>query len=376
METQLKISSVDTRRDMREFIYFPKSLYHGDANWIPPLWIDERKGYYRKNNPILAQSDFQLFLVKNSDGRVLARSIVYIDHTFNEFYRTRIGFFGSFECAENSEAAGKLIERMESWLKDRNMEALRGPINPVAECWGTLYEGFNSSPVFMSPYNRPYYNTLLEENGYIKVKDLLVYEGNMGNGYRIPERFLNFTDKLLASRPNLTVRSIDLKRLKRDAEYIWKLSNESLKNNWGFVPLDRKVLKDMLKKLRLIIDESAVWFVEDNGVPIAYCLGFPDLNIILKKTGGKIFPLGFLQILLKARKVKDFRLFGLAVDPKYHGIGLDVLLYVYLYKSLSHKNIRLEANYILEDNYNIKNALEKLDLTLIKKYRIYQKGLN
>ena len=35
----------------------------------------------------------------------------------------------------------------------------------------------------------------------------------------------------------------------------------------------------------------------------------------------------------------------------------------------------LEANYILEDNYHIKNALLKLGLDRIKTYRVYEKEL-
>ena len=35
----------------------------------------------------------------------------------------------------------------------------------------------------------------------------------------------------------------------------------------------------------------------------------------------------------------------------------------------------LEANYILEDNMRIRNALEKLDLALVKTYRVYEKDI-
>jgi RimJ/RimL family protein N-acetyltransferase len=35
----------------------------------------------------------------------------------------------------------------------------------------------------------------------------------------------------------------------------------------------------------------------------------------------------------------------------------------------------MEANYILEDNFRIKNALEKLGMNHIKTYRIYEKNL-
>jgi hypothetical protein len=35
----------------------------------------------------------------------------------------------------------------------------------------------------------------------------------------------------------------------------------------------------------------------------------------------------------------------------------------------------MEANYILEDNLRIRNALEKLGMQMIKSYRIYEKLL-
>ena len=61
--------------------------------------------------------------------------------------------------------------------------------------------------------------------------------------------------------------------------------------------------------------------------------------------------------------------------PAYHGKGLDVLLYLQIYKALAPRIRRLEANYILEDNPRIRNALEKLDLDLVKTYRVYEKPL-
>jgi hypothetical protein len=37
--------------------------------------------------------------------------------------------------------------------------------------------------------------------------------------------------------------------------------------------------------------------------------------------------------------------------------------------------VHLEANYILEDNRRIRNALEKLELARTKVYRVYEKEL-
>ena len=50
-------------------------------------------------------------------------------------------------------------------------------------------------------------------------------------------------------------------------------------------------------------------------------------------------------------------------------------MYIHLYQNLRPKNIRMEANYILEDNLHIKNALERLGMEKTKTYRIYEKPL-
>jgi RimJ/RimL family protein N-acetyltransferase len=62
--------------------------------------------------------------------------------------------------------------------------------------------------------------------------------------------------------------------------------------------------------------------------------------------------------------------------PEWWGRGLDVLLYLQLYRALGPRIRRLEANYILEDNRRIRNALEKLDLKLVKTYRVYEKPVS
>jgi ribosomal protein S18 acetylase RimI-like enzyme len=356
----------------RQFLRLPERLYRDDANWSPPLWADERKSFTAKN-PILAHSEYRLLLAWR-EGRATGRILAYVDRSFNDFNRSRTGFFGSFE-SEDQETAGALLAAAEGWLTSRGMDAVRGPINPVSECWGLLLEGHGRPATFLSPYNPPRYHDYVLERGFAKVKDLLVYEADALEGYRIPPRFLEFRRRLLARRPRLAVRRLDLRRIEREAEAIWRISNQAVSGNWGYVPLDREELADMLRQLRPIADPDAIWLVEDAGTAVGYALGFPDLNILLRRIRGRLLPFGFLTLRAGARRLRDYRLFGLAVLPAYQGLGLDVLLYVSLFEALQPRGVRLEANYILEDNARIRNALEKLQLTRTKVYRVYEKAL-
>ncbi|MPN11466.1 hypothetical protein SDC9_158769 [bioreactor metagenome] len=115
--------------------------------------------------------------------------------------------------------------------------------------------------------------------------------------------------------------------------------------------------------------------VEYEGKPVGFCLGFPDINVLLKKINGNLLPFGWARLIFGVKKLRDYRLFGLAVNPEWHKRALDALMYIHLYESLKAKNIRMEANYILEDNLHIKNALERLGMRHNKTYRIYEKPL-
>jgi GNAT superfamily N-acetyltransferase len=370
----MQIREATSSSEKRRFIRFPKDLYKSDPCWAPPLWMDERGAYTAKSNAILAHSDYSLLLAID-DGRVLGRSLVYVDHAFNGYYKTRTGFFGAFECVRDFAVARALDEKTVSWLSVRGMNRIRGPIHPVAESWGFLLSGFEAPPVFMAPYNPAWYNDFVVQLGYEKAKDLLAYDANTEKGYKIPERFSTFAARILGADRGLSVRPLSLKHLGEDADAILSISNAALKDNWGYVPINRGEFQDMFHKLKPIADPNAIVFVEHRGRPVGFALGFPDLNVILKRTGGRMLPFGFLQILFGVKKVRDYRLFGLAVLPEYQGKGLDVLLYMELYRALSSRIRRLEANYILEDNFRIRNALEKLELVPTKKYRVYEKAI-
>jgi len=369
----MHVHEVRTGGDLRRFVYFPRELYRGNRCWAPPLWMDERRAYSARTNAILAHSDYSLILAEEG-GRVVGRSLVYVDHAFNSWYRSRTGFFGAFECVQDLGAARALDDAAVSWLRARGMDRVRGPIHPVSESWGFLLDAFDQPPVFMAPYNPLYYNEFALRLGYRKAKDLLAYDASSDH-YRIPERFVRFGERRLADGSGLTMRKLSMKDLERDADAILRISNEAIKDNWGYVPIQRAEFQDMFRKLKPIADPDAIWFVEEQGTPVGFALGFPDLNVILRRTGGRLFPLGFARLLFGIRHVTEYRLFGLAVLPEYHGRGLDALLYMQIYKSLAPRIRRLEANYILEDNPRIRNAVEKLGLSLVKTYRVYEKAI-
>ncbi|MCK5128291.1 MAG: hypothetical protein KAQ68_00455 [Clostridiales bacterium] len=371
----MKVVKVRTNKQMRAFVRIPKILFGDHPCYVPPIWMEEKRAYSGKTNPILKNSDFELFLLVDEDNQPIGRTIAYVDFNHNKFYKTKMGFFGAFECIDNQEAGKLLMDVAETWIKKQGMNIIRGPIHPVAENWGFVFEGYESPPMFMSPWNPPYYHDFFTDTGYEKSKDLLVYEIDLLKGYTLPERYETFYDSFMKRNSTIKIRRINMKNIKKDAYAIWEITNIALKDNWGYVPLELSVMEDMLRKLKLIVDPDAVWIVEDDGKAVGYCLGFPDINVILKKIRGKVLPFGWTKLLFGVKKLRDYRLYGLAALPEYQGKALDALMYINLYRHLVKKNVRMEANYILEDNFRIRNALEKLGMYYTKTYRIYDKSL-
>ena len=374
MHETLRIEEIVKGRGLAEFSRLPYELYAGDPYWAPPIRLQERRAYEPGRNAVLDRSPKALLAARRGK-RLVGRIVAYADPRYNAYFGSRTGFFGSFECADDPEAASALFAAAEAWFRAQGLDRVRGAINPVAECWGFLVDGFTSPPVYLSPHNPPRYPEYAAAAGYAKAKDLLAYEADGGSGYRIPERFSRFSDILAARRPGLSTRPLDPRELERDAEHVRSILNAGVEGNWGYVPVERDEMAAVVRELRPVLDPAAVWFVEDEGRPVACCLGFPDINVILRKVKGRLFPTGALRLLLGARRLRDYRLWGLAVLPEYQGQGLDVLLYLRLFEALAPRGVRLEANYILEDNYRIRNALEKLGMRPVKRYRVFEKGL-
>ena len=249
---------------------------------------------------------------------------------------------------------------------------MRGPWSFVTQEWGSVLEGFKPSPVVMSPYNPPFYNEHYQEFGLRKAKDLLVYLIDAQKGYRIPTRILSLTEKV-AERYKVSTRLLDMKNLDEEVENIITLSNQSLVENWGYSPVTDDEVRAMVRDLKQIVHPRAIIFAEDsNGTPIGFAIAIPDINEIIKGLNGRLLPFGWIKLLIRLPKLNHYRMFALGVIPQYHGKGIDSMLYRALYESIFNPELRLEINYVLEDNAPMNNAIIKLGAEPFRRYRVYE----
>jgi GNAT superfamily N-acetyltransferase len=370
----VKIIPVATPSDLKKFIRLPYKLYKNDPVWVPPLMSEVSKQFDRKKNPTLDHCEFALFLLEK-EGEVIGRIAAFTDAIALQEWKEPVGLFGYFDCIDDTEASKALFEAAAEWLTGRGMKVMRGPWSFVSQEWGLVIEGYIPSPTVMAPYNPAYYTDHIKEQGFEKVKDLLVYYISAREGYKIPDRILTLTNDV-AKRFGISTRQLNMHDYDNEVSRVIELSNISLSDNWGYTQVTRKEAEAIAADLKSILHPRGVIFAEDkNGRPVGFAIAIPDINCLIKSLGGRLLPFGWLKVLFGLPHLKSYRLFALGVLPEYHGKGIDSLLYRALYESLFTPDLWLEINYVLEDNAPMNNAIVKLDAKPLRRYRIYQKNI-
>lgn len=369
----IRIRRVRTGRQLHKFVKMAFPLYEGNPHWVPPL-ISEQKAMLSPGKfPFWENAERELFLAYRNE-EIVGRIAAIISHKHNQLYKEKTGFFGFYESIDSKEVAGALCEAAQDWLASKGMKRIRGPLNPnINEEVGFLVDGFDKDPFIMMPYTLPYYPKLIQGQGFEKIKDVFSYWASTKDG--IPEKVERIAG-IVRKRYPVTVRPIDLKHLESEAALIKEVHDEAWKENWGAVPFTDSEFDHICKTLKTIAIAELVPLVELGGRIVAMAVAVPDVNQILKLAKGRLFPLGFIKVLLNQHKVNRIRILILGVMSKYRRCGFDALLYHEIYKAVrKHGFVGGEFSWILEDNVEMMRIIESWDGKRTKTYRIYQKPI-
>jgi len=372
------VTPVGGRADLDAFIRLPWRIYRGNPNWVPPLLRLQGELFDPKRNAFYQHADVQLFLARRG-GEVVGRLSAHIDHEHNRYHNERTGFFGFFECENDPDAASALLAAAESWLRERGMDRVRGPLSfSVNSEVGLLVDGFDSPPMILMPYSQPYYLELLEGCGYEKAKDLYAWRwASQPVPLGLPARMV----KELRERPEVTVRRAEMRRFNEEVRTILGLYNDAWSENWGYVPATAAEAEQMARDLRLIVDPAIVPVVEIDGKPAGVAMAVPNVNEAIRDLNGRLFPFGFIKLLwrLKVRRVKTGRLLLLGVKKEFRTrqyAGLGYLLCDEIYRGATERGYKwAELSWTLEDNGLINSLVTKVGAEHYKTYRIYEKAL-
>jgi len=376
MKGSLRVDPVRSRKDLRTFIRLPWKIYSGDPCWVPPLFRDQWKILDRKRHPFHIHASVEYFLARQH-SKVVGRIAAIINPRYNDYHGVKSGFFGFFESVDDPNVASALLHQAETWVAEKGMDTILGPMNfssnDESHSPGILLDGFDSPPFVLMAHGRRYYRDLLEGAGYEKTKDLFAYKITSNQA---PERIARAVDRIEEGIAGLRIRTIDLNRLPEEVATVQEIYNHAWERNWGFVPLSEAEIVHLAGKLKPILEPRYALIASVHGKPVGFSLTLPNFNQVLQHLDGRLYPFGFVKLLWHMPRIDQARVFALGLKEEYRRTGIEAVFYLKTFKaSQALGHVSGESSWILEDNWKIRRALEKVGAEIHKTYRVYHKDL-
>ena len=318
-----------------------------------------------------------ILLIAIRDNEVIGRIMGIIHHKYNEEQNENNARFAYLEIPEDYQVFSTLMQRIESWAKDNLCSGLVGPFGfSDKEPQGFLMEGFEEPAVMFTNGNFEYLTQMTERSGFIQFKRLFQYKFPI-NG-QVIEQLSAFSQRALRNG-KLIVREFTRSRdIKPYVYKVFELINASYADIYGFSKVTQKEAKDFAERFLPLLDPRLIKMVfDDSGALVAFVVAMPNLAKGLKKSGGRLFPFGWLYLLLASRKSKELVLLLGAIREDMRNRGADAILGEHLIKSalkLGFTNI--DSHLILEENFKMRREIERLkNYSLYKRYCIFFKPL-
>ena len=374
----ITVKQVQTKKEQKQFLDFPLDLYAGNKNFVPPLYMDERKMF----KPGFVYSDccdFTCF-VAYKDGVVAGRIQAIIQKAANEKNGEKRARFCRFDVIDDFEVSKALFDAAEKWALEKGMDTVCGPLNfSDLEREGLLIEGFDQQATFEENYNAPYYGEHIEKLGYEKEVDWVgfhIYGAESDEALEEMEKLSDFIFRRYKLHLGPSKNANDF--LDRYADGIFELIDKSYEGLYGTVPFTEGMKKLMIDNFKLVIDPRYVAVVlDENEKVVCFGLTFPALASALAGGRGKITPLTAVRLLKALKRPDAIDLCLVGVEPEYLNRGVSAVFSVAIMKMLrDHPDLRFaDTNLNLEDNYAILNTWKRFRKEQIKRYRSYVKKL-
>ena len=367
--------NLSDKRQVDDFLRLPFFIYRDIPQWVPPLQADERLRLSPRRFPFYKHSQASFFLAQEAT-RPIGRLAVFDNRRYNDFNKTKTAFFYLFECENNEEAASGLFTAAFEWARSRSLNKIVGPkgFTPL-DGFGLLVKGFEHRPAFGLPYNPAYYLDLIEGQGFVKEGESV--SGYLGENIQFPPRIHELAERI-ARRRGLHILHCNTRRdLRHLVSHLKDLYNNSLTGTEWTAPLTDYEVNTMANQMIWLADPKLVKLVMKGNKAVGFLFAYPDISAALQKTRGRLFPFGWLILLLELRRTDWININGAGLLPEYRGSGGTAILYSEMFKSVA-ENPRYRHAEVVQigvENENMQREMENFGIDFYKMHRTYQKAL-
>ncbi|MBR3428092.1 MAG: N-acetyltransferase [Bacteroidales bacterium] len=369
----IDIVKVESHKQLKKFVTFPLHLYKNCPNWVPALEGDEYDTFNPEKNGAYDFCEADCFLAYRGND-IVGRVAAIINHKADD--AENIVRFGWLDFIEEEEVLRALIDTVADWGKQRGRTEMRGPWGFTdMDKEGLLVEGYEHLSPFTCLYNYPYYGEMLERTGFTKDVDWTQRTLEVSKELPSMFQFANLIEK------RFKVHVVQPRSMKdmanRYGMEIFHMYNEAFAPLNGFSPLTDKQIDAYLKTYVPILDKDFVALaVNADDKPVGFVFCVPSLSKAVKKSNGRLFPFGFINILKALKKNDTLEALIMGVMPEYQQCGIPVLLFKYLHENCIKRGIdTIVMNPQLEENYKVQSLFGDYKTEPFMRRRAYKKTL-
>lgn len=373
----VNVVEVKTHKQKRLFATYPLKLFKGCPYYVPSLRSDEMNTMNPKKNFSLAYCSVKCFLAYK-DGKLVGRIAGIIQRKYNEISGRKCIRFSRFDCIDDFEVAKALIGAVEKMGKENGMDTLHGPwgFNDT-DREGLLTYGYDKRSTYATNYSYPYMKDLVEKTGFSEEAHWVE------NRIKIPDKPFEKSARVAQlAKKRLNVRDVtetmSVKQIvKKYGDEWFKTYNEAYSKLDGFVPVEGKEKKNVLKQFATIINRDFFsCIVDENEEVAAFGVVLSDICPALIKHKGKLFPIGFFDFLRAIKRPEGVEMALVGVKHKYKNSGINAIIINKIAESLIRYKIPyIETNPTLVTNDNIQLQWKFMETEIIKERKTYVKHI-
>lgn len=308
-------------------------------------------------------------------GGTQAGSLAWIlNRRYAECRGESVARFGMLEAVEDRDVVSALLDEVECWGRRHGAVAVEGPRGFTdQDPEGLMIEGFEHPTTLACYQNGPALPAHVEREGYAKSADYVVYR------FPVPERRHPFYERILSRvhrQGRYRLQEFEGRRaLLRFSVPIIQAMNDTFAELDGYTPLDPGEIRSLARRWFPFIDPRFVKVVLHGDLVAGFLIAVPNQNEGFRRARGRLFPGGWLRMLLTPTGPQLDVLLG-GVRAEHRGRGVDVLMADALLQSARDRGLEwLDSHHELESNLRARHEMERVGGEVWKRYRVYEKRL-
>ena len=365
---------------VKEFIELPFRIYKDTPQWVPAFRFEDKARFNRKRNPFYKHSDATFFLAIKDDQTV-GRIAIIDNRLHNDHNNEKTAFFYLFECENDQDAANLLFRAGENWAKKRGLDTLRGPkgFTPL-DGFGLLVKGFEHRPALGIPYNPPYYVDLVRNFGFELHRESV--SGYITTTMVFPDRIHELADRIRKRRGLVTESFHNRNDLRKFVAGIKDLYNGSLAGLEGGTPITQAEADALASQILWFANPKLIKIIKkvESGKEdelVGFLFAYPDISRAVQKTRGKMFPFGWIRMIMELRNTDWININGAGLREEYRGLGGTAIMFSEMEKSVraSPKYRHADIVQIGMENDKMQREMANFGIDFYKGHNVYQKSI-